>query len=340
MPRVDDLWAAYKLRWRRRQLLARSFAKRRQLTPLRDRTEDIAAGAILCFSTVRNEMERLPFFLRHHRALGVDRFLIVDNGSDDGTTQWLADQPDVSIWTTPHGYKASRFGVDWLTILLARYGHGHWCLALDADELFVYAHHDRRSLRALTDWLDVTGRPSMGAMMLDMYPRGPLGSGTSDPQKDPIKGIPYFDAGNYVMVCQSKLQNLWVQGGPRARAFFHAEPSRAPTLSKVPLVRWDRRFAYVSSTHSLLPRRLNHVYDTRGGEAPTGVLLHTKFLPTILSKSAEERSRHQHFENSKLYGGYYDALTSGPILWTESSTRYCGWQQLEGLGLLSRGGWN
>ncbi len=340
MSHPADLWLAYKLRWRRRRLLLRSFAKRRQLTPLRDRTDDIAAGAILCFATVRNEMDRLPYFVQHHRALGIDHFLIVDNDSDDGTAEWLADQPDVSTWTTPHGYKASRFGVDWLTVLLARYGHGHWCLTLDADELFVYAHHDRRNLRALTDWLDVTGRPTMGAMMLDMYPRGALGSGASDPEKDPIAGIPYFDAGNYVMIRQPKLQNLWVQGGPRARAFFRADPRRAPTLSKVPLVRWNRRYAYVSSTHSLLPRYLNHVYDRQGGEAPTGILLHTKFLPTILSKSVEEMSRRQHFENSNLYDEYYDALASGPVLWTEASTRYHGWQQLEGLGLLSRGGWD
>ncbi|WP_281826272.1 glycosyltransferase family 2 protein [Jannaschia rubra] len=337
MAAAHDLWAAYRLRWRRRRLLARSFAKRSQLSPLADRTRDIASGAILAFATVRNEMGRLPYFLRHHRALGVDRFLFVDNASDDGTAAFLAEQADVSVWTTPHGYKASRFGVDWLTVLLARHGHGHWCLTLDADELFVYAHHDRRPLGALTDWLDLTGRSAMGALMLDMYPRGPLGEG--GPEEDPVAALPWFDAGNYVMLRQPRLQNLWVQGGPRARAFFAADPRRAPTLSKVPLVRWNRRYAYVSSTHSLLPRRLNRVYCETGSEAPTGVLLHTKFLPQILAKSAEERTRRQHFENSDLYAGYYDALSGGPVLWCERSTRYAGWRQLEALGLMSRGGW-
>lgn len=285
-------------------------------------------------------MGRLPHFLSHHRALGADHFLVVDNASDDGTADYLADQPDVSLWSTPHSYKASRFGVDWLTVLMGRHGHGHWCLTLDADELLVYAHHDLRDLRALTDWLDVSGRASMGALMLDMYPRGPLGQIRPGRDADPIAAIPYFDAGNYVMIRQPKLHNLWVQGGPRARTFFAADPRRAPTLSKVPLVRWDRRYAYVSSTHSLLPRHLNEVYATDGGEAPTGVLLHTKFLPEIVEKSAEEKRRRQHFENSSLYEGYYDALTGDRTLWCDASTRYHGWQQLEGLGLLSRGGWN
>ncbi|WP_306455352.1 glycosyltransferase family 2 protein [Jannaschia donghaensis] len=301
---------------------------------------DVAKDAILCFSTIRNEMGRLPHFLDHHRALGVDHFLMVDNASDDGTMDFLTAQRDVSVWSTSHSYKASRFGVDWLTALMMRHGHGRWCLTLDADELFVYAHHDLRDLHALTDWLDITDRPSMGALMLDLYPRGPLGRTGSKTETDPISTIPYFDAGNYVMIRQPRLENLWVQGGPRARTFFHADPRRAPTLSKVPLVRWNRRYAYVSSTHSLLPRGLNHVYRTDGVEAPTGVLLHTKFLPEIVSKSVEEKRRRQHFENSDLYEGYYDALIDDPILWCDRSTRYHGWRQLEALGLMSRGGWD
>ncbi|GIT91469.1 hypothetical protein JANAI62_19260 [Jannaschia pagri] len=335
----DDLWTAYKLRWRRRRLLARSLRKRRQITCRVDRTDLIAPGAILAFATVRNEGLRLPHFFDHHRTLGVDHFLVVDNASDDGSADWLAAQPDVSLWSTPDSYKRSRFGIDWLTVLMRRYGHGHWCLTLDADELFVYAHHTTRTLKALTDWLSWQGRDSMGALMLDLYPRGALGEAKHHPHQDPVDTLPYFDAGNYVITRQAKLQNLWIQGGVRARCFFAPEPRRAPTLSKVPLIRWHRSYAYVTSTHSALPRRLNHVYDTNGGEAPSGVLLHTKFLPNIISKSSEEKTRRQHFENSDLYQGYYDALIGDPVLWCEQSTRYQGWQQLEGLGLMSRGGW-
>lgn len=335
-----DLWTAYKLRWRRRRLLLRSLRKRGQLRLAADRTDLIGRDDILSFATVRNEALRLPWWLDHHRRLGVNHFLIVDNDSDDGSAAWLAAQPDVSLWSTPDSYKASRFGIDWLTVLMHRYGHGHWCLTLDADELFVYAHHDLRDLRALTGWLDWQGHPSMGALMLDLYPGGPLGETSYAPGGDPVQALPYFDAGNYVITRQPKLQNLWIQGGVRARAFFASEPRRGPTLSKVPLIRWDRSYAYVTSTHSALPRRLNHVYSADGSEAPTGILLHTKFLPNIVTKSAEEQSRGQHFENSTLYQGYYDALIGSPTLWTEHSTRYAGWQQLEALGLMSRGGWD
>ena len=100
--RISTLGMAYRLRWKRRRLLLRALRKRRQLRAVQDRTKAITPGAILCFSTMRNEIIRLPFFLEHHRALGVDHFLIVDNGSDDGTTEYLAAQPDVSLWSTPN----------------------------------------------------------------------------------------------------------------------------------------------------------------------------------------------------------------------------------------------
>jgi len=220
-----------------------------------------------------------------------------------------------------------------------RHGHGHWCLTADADELLIYPFHDTRPLGALTEWLDRRGTQSFGALMLDMYPKGPLSAAPYAAGQDPCTALPWFDAGNYMIQKQDRLRNLWIQGGPRARAFFGAEPRRAPTMGKVPLVKWQRGYAYVSSAHSALPRRLNRVYDETGGEAASGVLLHTKFLHMATAKAAEEKARGEHFANSVLYGGYYDALAGDPDLWCDASTRYRGWRHLEALGLMSRGTW-
>jgi hypothetical protein len=330
---------AYRLRWKRRRLLWRSYRKRRQLSVVVDRTGDITPNAILCFSTMRDEALRLPFWLDHHRKLGVDHFLIVDNDSGDGTQDYLRDQPDVSLWCSPHSYRLSRFGVDWLTWLQMRYGHDHWCLTVDADELLIYPFHDTRPLPALTEWLDRHGVTSFGALMLDMYPKGPLSAAPYAAGQDPCEALPWFDGGNYMIRRQERLENLWIQGGPRARMFFDQQPRRAPTMGKVPLVKWQRSYAYVSSAHSALPRRLNHVYDEDGGELASGVLLHTKFLHMVTAKSVEEKARREHFANSTLYDGYYDSLTGDPDLWCAGSTRYLGWRQLESMGLMSRGTW-
>jgi len=336
---LRDAWIMYRLRWKRRRLLFRALRKRRQLAPVIDRTAQIGAGDILAVSTVRNEMVRLPHFLDHHRKLGVGHFLFVDNASDDGTRDYLARQPDVSLWATSHSYRLSRFGLDWLTWLMIRHAHGHWCLMLDADEIFIYPHHDTRPLPALVGWLEQCGRRSFGALMLDMYPKGPVQAQSYRPGDDPFEGLCWFDGGNYMIRKQPRQQNLWIQGGVRARAFFAENPRRAPTMGKVPLIKWHWRYVYVNSSHAALPRALNRVYDEAGGEETSGILLHTKFLPTIVEKSAEEKQRREHFANSALYDAYYDALTENPDLWCAHSTRLTGWRQLEAMGLMSRGNW-
>jgi hypothetical protein len=61
----------------------------------------IKNGAILGFLSVRNEALRLPAMLNHHRRLGVDQFVIVDNDSDDGTRDLLAAMPDVQLYSAP-----------------------------------------------------------------------------------------------------------------------------------------------------------------------------------------------------------------------------------------------
>ncbi|MCK0097526.1 glycosyltransferase family 2 protein [Yoonia sp. F2084L] len=338
-PWRKGLWHAYRLRWKRRRFLFRIWRKRHQIAPRVDRTDQITSDAILAFATVRNEIVRLPHFLSHYRKLGVDHFLFVDNGSDDGTAEYLAAQSDVSLWHTTHSYRLARFGMDWLGWLQWQHGHKHWCLTVDADELLIYPTHEARDLKALTGWLDDQGHASFGAMLLDLYPKGPLGDVAYDPGDDPTKTLAWFDAGNYRDQLHDYYGNLWIQGGVRERVFFADEPARAPTLNKTPLVRWSRRYAYVSSTHQILPTRLHDVFDFAGDSRVSGVLLHTKFLPIVAAKSAEELQRGQHFQNTALYTDYHKQLTQNPDLWHKGSQRYEGDAQLVALGLMSKGRW-
>ena len=335
----DSLWHAYRLRWKRRRFLLRIWRKRRQIALTSDKTQKITDDAILVFATMRNEILRLPYFLEHYRNLGVDHFLIVDNDSDDGTTAYLAGQPDVSLWRTKASYRLARFGMDWVGWLLWRYGHGHWCLTVDADELLVYPDVENRNLRALTTWLDQREIPSFGAIMLELYPKGPLDDAAYEPDQNPTETLDWFDADNYRDQVHPYYGNLWIQGGVRERVFFADEPARAPTLNKTPLVRWHWRYAYVSATHQILPRHLHDVFDLTGDSKVSGALLHTKFLPNIADKSVEELNRKQHFENTARYETYHKRLTQNPDLWHDGSQRYDGTDQLVALGLMSKGDW-
>jgi len=329
----------YGLRLQRKRWRIRAFRKRRELKPVSKRTDHIRKNDILLFCTLRNEGIRLPYFLKYYREMGVSHFFFVDNDSTDGSAEMLAQQPDVSVWHTRSSYKRARFGMDWLNWLLRKYGSGHWCLTVDPDEFFVYPFCDSRPLPALTDWLEASSIRSFSAMLLDMYPKGPIDAVPYQAGQNPLDIAAWFDSGNYTLKRNHLLGNLWIQGGPRARVFFPDRPEAAPALNKIPLVKWDRRYVYASSTHMLLPRGLNYVYDEWGGEKASGALLHTKFLSTFNEKAMEELKRREHYAGSQEYLAYASALRDNPELWCKWSEKYINWRQLEILGLMSMGNW-
>lgn len=202
-----------RLRRKRRLRQFRAIRKRRELSPLSDRTAQIRPDDVLVFVTARNERIRLPYFLRYYRDMGVRHFLFVDNGSDDGSADYLAEQEDCSVWTTSASYKAANFGMDWMNWLLRKYGTGHWTLTLDPDEFLVYPFYDTRPIQALTDWLDTYGIRSFPAMLLDMYPKGPIDAQPYREGQNPFDLACWFDSGNYMIKTNPEYRNLWIQGG-------------------------------------------------------------------------------------------------------------------------------
>ncbi len=157
--------------------------------------------------------------------------------------------------------------------------------------------------------------------------------------QNPFDIAQYFDSGNYTISHNWPYLNLWIQGGPRARLFFADEPRKAPAMNKIPLVKWHPSYAYVSSTHMLLPRGLNLTYDAAGGEKPSGCLLHAKFLDTFALKAEEELKRGQHYAESHEYRAYREGIMQERDLWCGWSEKYINWRQLEILGLMSKGNW-
>lgn len=328
-----------RLRLERRRLQLAAWRKRRELEPVADRTAALRTGRAgpILVSVVRNEAVRLPWFLDWYRRLGVVHFLVVDNGSEDGTGELLAAQPDVSVWRTGASYKVARYGVDWVNALLARHGAGRWVLVADPDEILVYPYCDTRRLPALIRWLEANGRDSFGTLLLDLYGDRPVAETPYAAGEDPVAAAPWFDANNYFVERHGRYHNLWIQGGPRMCAYFADRPEAAPALNKVPLVRWRPGQVFRTSTHTLLPRRLNTVYAREGGAWTSGVLLHTKFLDVLTDKVREEMLRREHYDDSSEYRAY---AARGDIgLWTPESVRYEGWEQLCELGLMARGGW-
>ena len=171
------------------------------------------------FMTVRNESTRLPYTLQHHRALGADRFFVVDNGSDDGTVDILLGEPDVHVFSAPDSYADAALGMAWMHALLDEHGSGRWVAVIDADEHLVFPACESMELRDYCRLVERAGFDAISAMVIDMYLDGPIAKARVDHATSLLRVCPFFDATGYV-VTGTCHEMPAVHGGPRARIFW------------------------------------------------------------------------------------------------------------------------
>lgn len=300
---------------------------------------DIAPGDILVVGCLRNEALRLPDFLAHHRRLGVDRFLLIDNASDDGSTEHLRAQSDVSLYGTQESYSAGACGIAWQNELLAAHACGHWVLIVDIDELFVFPGCEDTPLATFLAWAEGAGADAAGAdaagadavvaPMLDMYPAGPIAEARHIPGAGLITSSPWFDGGGYVTRRIDHGLAVPDRGGPRRRLFWDGRNRGhpAPLLFKIPLLKWRADRALTASTH----------VQAGAITAPTtGMLLHFKFLQDFAPAVLVEAARGEHFAGARQYAAYADVMAADPALSAQwaGSVRYRDSRQLVELGLM------
>jgi Glycosyl transferase family 2 len=287
-----------------------------------------APGEIRAFVVARNEALRLPSTLRHHRALGVNRFFVVDNGSTDGTLDLLANETDVHVFTTDDSYAGSHWGVHWMNAMLDAFGDGHWTLTIDADEQLVYPHYEELPLPLFCRYLDHVRAQALFCLLLDMYADRPVSEAVHDPAAALLDTCRYFDAGDYRVTEITLCPYSEIHGGVRERIFRAVQASHhAPTVSKVPLVRWRKGMRFLYSTHSL-----SHVTTAK----VTGALLHFKFLSDFHDRVETEAARGEHYDGAREYRAYRDLMRKqGAVSFmTDKSMRFEDSAQLVRLGLM------
>jgi len=288
-------------------------------------------GEIRCFACVRNEATRLPFMLDYHRELGVDRFFFIDNGSDDGTTEFLRGQPDCHTFSCDGNFFAENVEPPrWTNALRNVFGTGYWCLSLDADEMFVYPECEKVSLRVLCDYLDESGSDALQALVVDMYGRGAIVDAAYRKGQSFLDACRYFDPElGTTLATDGKCPPVLMFSRFRERAFWHGKhrKKRPPCITQVPLVKWRKGTAYLVAQHLISPLRLS--------ELQAGVL-HFKFLPGFydsIVKSLEDNKAvaEKGLEERR---SYVDALARDPALnlFHKGSVRYKDSRQLVSLG--------
>jgi hypothetical protein len=296
---------------------------------LDDRPIPKTRDEIRAFMVVRNEALRLPATLRHHRALGVHRFFVLDNGSSDGTLDLLANEPNVHVFSTAESYAASHWGVTWTNALLDAFGDGYWTLTIDADEHFIYPHYEELDIALFCRYLDYAGAQAVICLLLDMYSDKAIEHAVHAPGASLLDTCRYFDPAPYRMHKVAPWPHFQIYGGVRERLFravgsvFHP-----PTISKVPLVRWRAGMRFIHSTHTLTP-------PVKASNMLAG-LLHFKFLSDFHDRVATEVARGEHYDGAREYRAYLDLFRKeGSVsFFTSASVRFQNSAQLVGLGLM------
>ena len=75
---------------------------------------------------IKDEADRIPYFLDYYRKLNISHFFILDNQSEDDLGEILSGQADVSHFIVSQPYQDSRYGVDWINYIARKYCLGRW----------------------------------------------------------------------------------------------------------------------------------------------------------------------------------------------------------------------
>jgi hypothetical protein len=262
---------------------------------------------ILCCIVLRNELARLPYFLDYYRKKGIGTFLAVDNGSSDGSFEYLLQQPDLYLWQSELSFNRANFGAGWFEPILRMYGRGHWCLIVDADELLYYPECEQKSIADLCRRLDLNKKRAFSAVHLDMYSDVPIRDTYYRPGRPFEEVCPYFDRLVYHEFSDNagpfRNQRSFF-GGVRRRIFGDSFPTY---LSKVPLIKYDQDCILAGGQHWT-----NLPIDEIAYES--GCLLHFKFFSSFPEYVSQEVTRNEHSSNAVQYREYERVLCQQPSL--------------------------
>ena len=277
-------------------------------------------GRVVVFAVVFNGIDYLQPFLDHYRALGVEGFVIVDNGSTDGTRQQLAAAPDVVLYDQPGSFRASAHGVAWINPLIQTHAQGRWALFVDIDEHLVFPGIGQgRTLDDLVAYAEARGAGCFASYMLDLF-ASPASS------REGFAGHRYFDR-EYVSFPSVLPPYRMVQGGVRGRL-----TGRQFLITKSPLVRVDADVVFLEN---------NHLHTHLPPCDVTTALLHYKFVGDAKARFVEAVERGEHFLGGRFYRDMLARLQGNGIrrgLWTRT---YRGDRQLTRMGLLTTAqGWD
>lgn len=333
----DDEWHDWSidLPWDGGQWAGREAFEERSYRSVFEHLTVVRRGVLLekddlpLICVVRNEALRLPLFFEHYKRLGVTRFIMIDNNSDDGSLKLLLAEKSADVYFTGVPFLQGLSGLYWANGLAHALCEGRWVLRVDADELLVYHGMEKHGLAGVKRWLEDHGRDRLLAPLCDLYPSSPLRKKRRNIEQV-LKDDSWFDGEGYKV--ENWREGWHLTGGPRQRLFGQG-PFKA-WLSKNPFFRMTEKTSLVHH-HYLWPL-------DRSRREPAAALLHLKMFGDLAERSERFEREGQHWNKSHAYRTINQKLREAPeiVAIYENSKRYEGPQSLVKAGLMQAIDWS
>lgn len=259
------------------------------------KTDPCDKNAPIVTLCVKNDIRRIQMLVDHYRKLGVVKFAILDNESNDGTFEWMLNQSDIDLYQCSDPYQ-SFVKEGWINRLISYYGFDRWYIVTDSDELVVYQDMEIISISNLTLRLDKSGIKRVKALTLDTYRENPLMKESVNIWND----YRWVDSDSYYEIYRNagSYRVKRFIGGPRYRLM-----NSTVSLDKHPLIYWEKG-TISDNAHYQFPH-------SSIDEAPCLLgILHYKFLDTDIEEYRKRASKKSSFagkgEYYRQYMSYFD----------------------------------
>ncbi len=268
-----------------------------QIYPIKVNIKNQQTDSVTLICVVKNDLERIKMLYKHYRKIGVQHFVMVDNNSDDGTREWLSEQPDTDLYIVKEKFFSLRkYG--WINRIISMYGFKRWYLYVDSDELFVYENMENRTISDLISYCKKNGLIRMSVIMLDMYSDKGVFKTTSNNKSIKDEYI-YFDSDSYLV--KKNYKGLLIRGGPRKRVMSNDNTWEGPVLIKHPLFFFQKGDIFESA---------HYIFPFEHKTFVSGALLHYKFLETDFKRYKKIATEENFAGGSKEYKQYIESYES------------------------------
>lgn len=268
---------------------------------------------VVFICVVKNDIQRVRLQVKHMQKLGITHLVYVDNGSKDGTIEWLEKQDNVNLYTVESRFHAEKKNA-WIRQITNIYGYNRWYLICDSDELFEYPNCENTSISEFSCWLEQLGKTNVCSMMMDMYTCGKIVSLEEKSDEEILSDYCWFDTDTYKAVSVKK--GLKIVGGPRKRMFYSYSDNMEGLLTKYPLIKLQMNDIYKAHFPILKNGSLDRQLHS--------VIKHYKFLPFDLIKYRKIIQEGTYFGGSIEYRKCVEAIDENPNIsfFNDQSEKY------------------